>query len=75
MHGYGPFGMIAWTLLQRIPMSLLGRGKIMILPVALYLPVVLPFALAAMLIDIIPGNKPNGGSLLVVAEKESKNEG
>lgn len=69
-HGYGPFGMVAWTLLQRIPMSLLNRGKLWLVPVACYLVAALPLAVLAMLLDLVPGDQVMGGSLLIVAEKK-----
>jgi len=70
IRGYGPMGMIAWTLLQRIPMSWLSRSPLMIIPVVFYLPLVLIPALTAMLLDLIPGNHARGGSLLVVCRKK-----
>jgi SAM-dependent methyltransferase len=69
VHGYGFFGKIAWNLLQRIPMSMLGMSQMMIFVVAIYLLVATPIAIVAMLLDMIPGEQPNGGSLLVVAQK------
>lgn len=69
VHGYGFFGKIAWYLLQMIPMSMLKHGTLMIFPVAIYMLFAAPLAVAAMFLDMIPGEQPNGGSLLVVAQK------
>ncbi len=70
VHGYGFFGKIAWQLLQRIPMSMLGLSPLMIIPVAIYMLPAIPIAVAAMLLDMVPGEQPKGGSLLVVAKKQ-----
>jgi len=70
VRGYGKPGMVAWTLLQRFPMTWLGWSKAMIPVVALYLVVVLPVALVAMAIDRAPGDREDGGSLMVVAVKK-----
>ena len=69
MHGYGMFGEFAWNLLQRIPMSALGKGSIMIPFVGLYLLLVLPIAVVLMILDMVPGDQPMGGSLMVLAQK------
>lgn len=68
VRGYGRPGRIAWTLLQRIPMSMLGRGKFMIPLAALYLVIVIIPALKAMWLDLLMKDHPTGGSLLLVAE-------
>ncbi len=70
IHGYGPFGRAAWTLLQRIPLSLVGRSPAWVAAVALYLAAAWPLALAAMLLDVLPGEQRTGGSLLIVAVKQ-----
>ena len=69
VHGYGWAGRLAWTLLQRIPLSWLGKGKIMILPAALYLILAFPIGLFFMWLDMLPGDHPKGGSLMVIAER------
>jgi len=69
VHGYGKPGMVGWTLLQRIPMTMLGWSFLMIPLVVLFLIVALPAALAAMWLDYARGEHPDGGSLLVVARK------
>lgn len=69
VRGYGKPGMIAWTLLQRIPMSALGRSRWLLPLVTVWLIVALPVALIAMALDLAPGDRPAGGSLLVAARK------
>lgn len=70
VHGYGFPGRIAWTLLQRVPMSLLGRFKaLMLIPVMLYIVCVLPIALVMMWLDTSFSDHPRGGSLMVIAER------
>lgn len=70
VRGYGKAGMVAWNLLQRIPLATLSKSKMLLSPlVALYLIVVLPIALIFMWLDVIRGDSPRGGSLLVVAKK------
>ncbi len=66
-HGYGAFGMAAWTLMQRIPLGLMAKGwTVLAVPFIL---LALPFGLAAMLLDLIPGEQPEGGSLLAIVVK------
>jgi SAM-dependent methyltransferase len=69
VRGYGKPGMIAWTLLQRIPMSLLGASRLFIPVVLLWLPLVIVPAVIAMYIDRAAGDRPEGGSLMIVAKK------
>jgi len=69
VRDYGKAGRFAWALLQKIPITLLSRGRLMLLPVALYLITILPVALAAMWLDLIKGDHIDGGSLLVVAAR------
>ena len=69
VRGYGWAGRVAWNLLQRIPLSLLAKGKLMLLPVTLYLLIASPFALVFMWLDILKGDNPKGGSLLMVAQR------
>lgn len=70
VRGYGKPGMVAWTLLQRFPMTWLGWSKAMIPVVAFYLVVVLPVAVVAMAIDRAPGDREDGGSLMISAVKK-----
>ncbi len=70
--GYGFWGRIAWTLLQRIPMSLLGASWLLAPVVAAYLAVILPLALTVMSIDVSTANHERGGSLLVTARKPKR---
>ncbi len=69
VRGYGWAGRIAWTLLQRIPLSWMSKGKLMILPVIPYLALAFPVALCFMWLDMLRGNDPKGGSLLVIAQR------
>ena len=69
IRGYGKPGMVAWTLLQRVPMSLLGRSRGFIPVVLLWLLIVIIPAVIAMYLDRAPGDRPEGGSLMVVAKK------
>ncbi|MDP8239919.1 MAG: class I SAM-dependent methyltransferase [Candidatus Hatepunaea meridiana] len=69
IRGYGRTGHIAWVLLQRIPLSLLAKGKLWILPVAVYLLLILPLALLFMWLDFLRGDTLKGGSLLVLAQR------
>lgn len=69
VRGYGPFGRVAWMLLQRVPMTLLKASMLLVPVVVLYFLIILPAALFAMLLDLVPGNQRNGGSLLVTAQK------
>jgi SAM-dependent methyltransferase len=69
VRGYGKPGMFAWTLLQRVPMSLLGKSRVFIPVVMLWLPIVIVPAVVAMYLDRAPGDRPEGGSLMVVATK------
>lgn len=71
-RGYGKPGMVAWTLLQRIPMTLLGASKLFIPVVALWIALVAPVALIAMALDVSAGDQPEGGSLMVTAVKEGR---
>ncbi len=72
IRGYGLPGRIAWTLLQRIPMSMMASNKLlMIIPLAIYLFIISPFALAMMLLDLAISDHPRGGSLLVIAERST----
>ena len=68
VHGYGVTGRIAWTLLQRIPMVVLGWNKLlMLIPVALYLLIAFPVAVVMMWADLLARDHPRGGSLLIIA--------
>jgi 2-polyprenyl-3-methyl-5-hydroxy-6-metoxy-1,4-benzoquinol methylase len=65
---YGPWGSVAWRLLQRIPMRLLNLSK-------LFLPVLIPYyilvylpAAFCMAADVRRAN-PRGGGWLVLAQK------
>jgi len=69
VRGYGKPGMVAWTLLQRVPMSLLGTSRAFIPVVMLWLPIVIIPAVIAMYLDRAPGDRPEGGSLMVIARK------
>jgi len=70
VRGYGPAGRIAWTLLQRIPLTMLAASRLL-LPVALlFLAVAILPALLLMTADYLKGDHPRGGSLLVVAIRE-----
>ncbi len=69
VRGYGWAGHIAWTLLQRIPLSWMSKGRFMILPVILYLALAFPAALCFMWLDMLRGDDPKGGSLLVIAQR------
>jgi len=69
VRGYGWAGRIAWTLLQRIPLCWLVKGRLMLLPVAVYMLPALPLGLLFMWLDYIKGDHPRGGSLLVLAQK------
>ena len=69
VHGYGKAGMTAWTLLQRVPLSFMSFSKLMLLPVALYLIAIFPIALILMWLDFAGGDNPQGGSLLILAQK------
>ncbi len=70
VHGYGFPGQIAWTLLQRVPMTLLGRFKtVMLIPTFLYLLCISPIALLMMWWDLSFLDHPQGGSLMVIAER------
>jgi len=69
LHGYGKPGMIAWTLLQRVPLTMLGWGKmLMAIPVIVWLVLVFIPAILLMWIDLICSTHKRGGSLLIVAE-------
>ncbi len=69
VNGYGKPGMAAWTLLQRIPLSMMRKGWLMMFPTILYLLVAVPISIIAMWMDIIGSSHAKGGSLLVIAEK------
>ncbi len=69
VRGYGKPGMIAWTLLQRVPMTLLGKSRAFIPIVLVWLLIVIIPAVIAMYIDRAPGDRPEGGSLMMVARK------
>jgi SAM-dependent methyltransferase len=69
VHGYGFPGQIAWNLLQRIPLSLLSKSKLMIPFVIFYLIFAFPVGLIMMCLDLAKKDHPKGGSLLVVAQR------
>ncbi|NQT33570.1 methyltransferase domain-containing protein [bacterium] len=69
VRGYGSAGRAAWTLLQRIPLSWLSKGKLMLLPTTLYMIPAFPIGLLLMIFDYLKGDNPQGGSLLVVARR------
>ncbi|MCF7810957.1 class I SAM-dependent methyltransferase [bacterium] len=69
VHGYGLPGRIAWNLLQRIPLSLLSKSKLILPIVILHLILALPIGLLMMYIDLAKKDHPKGGSLLVVAQR------
>ena len=69
VRGYGRWGMFAWTLLQRVPLAMLGASRWLAPVAALYLLPALPIGLLAMWMDIRIGDHPDGGSLLIVAQK------
>jgi len=69
IRGYGRWGMVAWTLLQRVPLTMLGKSRWLALVAALYLLPALPIGLLAMWLDIRGGDHPDGGSLMVTALK------
>lgn len=69
VRGYGPPGKFAWTLLQRVPLTIL-HTSLWLAPVAVvWLLLAFIPALVAMELDLIPGDRPDGGSLMVVARK------
>jgi hypothetical protein len=69
VRGYAVPGMLAWNLLQRIPLGLLNKSRLWLAPLALYLLLVSPLALLLMWIDLSGGDHQDGGSLMVVAQK------
>ena len=69
VRGYGWAGRTAWKLLQRVPLSMLSKGKIMMLPAAIYMIAAFPVGLLFMWLDMMLGDDPHGGSLLVVAQR------
>ncbi len=69
VRGYGAPGKIAWTMLQRIPLTMLHWSPLFAPLVVVWLIIALLPALLMMAIDLAPGDRPEGGSLLVVARK------
>lgn len=69
INGYGKPGMIAWTLLQRIPLSMIRKGWLMVIPTILYLMIAIPVSIIAMWLDLVMSSHSKGGSVLVIAEK------
>ena len=69
IYSYGPWGSLAWRLLIKYPMQLMGRS-ILLLPLLLiyYVPV-LPLGLILNRIDLASDNR-SGTGLLVVARKK-----
>ena len=72
VRGYGAAGRFAWMLLQKIPMSLMTKGRALLLPAALFIIIGLPLALAAMWLDFARGDHNDGGSLLMVARRPAE---
>lgn len=66
---YGPYGHIAWTLLQKWPMSWLGRSKWLMPLVALYLIPAYALSWLFMQLDMAAENQ-RGGGILAVARKQ-----
>ncbi len=70
VHSYGTAGRMAWTLLQRIPLSLLIKSKGLLAPiVGLYFLLAIWLGLLLMGIDYIYGDHKNGGGILVISIK------
>jgi hypothetical protein len=70
---YGLFGRVAWTLLQKWPMSWLSKAKWLVPLVAIYLLPVYPLAWLFMRLDMTVQNRMGGG-ILAVAVKTGDGE-
>lgn len=63
---YGPvWGVIAWQLLQRLPMQLLNVSKLFFVVVVPWIAVVYPLAAFAMWMDLRTDNRKGGGWIFV----------
>ena len=72
IHDYGPFGKLAWKLLQQYPLQMFHSFGWIVTPVMLiYLAIAIPLGVSAMMIDIVVGDHPKGGGILAVARKPS----
>lgn len=70
IYTYGVFGDIAWRLLIKFPMLLLGASKYLIILLPFYYVLILPIGIALNFLDLRSENE-EGTGLLVVAENQT----
>lgn len=68
-RSYGAWGRRAWIILQKIPLTLASWSRWLLLLVALYLLIAIPFGLLFIALDLRREDHPDGGGLLAWGEK------
>ncbi len=68
LYTYGPYGSLAWRLMIKYPMLMLGKSRLFFLVLPLYYLPVLPFGLLLHALDLRRENAAGTG-LLVIAQK------
>ena len=66
-YSYGKFGHLAWLLIMKYPMSLLGKSKLFFLLLPVYYIIFYPISALLMLLDM-KQNKKTGTGVIVVVE-------
>ncbi len=68
IYSYGTWGSLAWRLLMKHPLSLLGKSKVFLAVLPLYYLLLFPLAEVLMRLDLKTNNK-TGTGIIIVAQK------
>jgi len=73
LYSYGTWGSLAWRLLLKYPLSLLGKSKLFLVVLPFYWLLLFPLAELLMRLDLKAKNK-SGTGIIVVARKEAADD-
>lgn len=71
LYSYGKYGSLAWRMLLRFPLSVLGKSKTAVVFLPFYFILIYPIAAVLMRLDMAKSNK-QGTGIIIVAQKEKQ---